>query len=40
MLEDDLVKKLRKRQAKEILKSKNSVSFSKVINNILKERLK
>lgn len=40
VLEDELVKKLRNRQAKEFLKSKNVVSFSQIINNIVRENLK
>jgi len=39
MLEDDLVKKIRNKQAKEIIKSKKSVSFSKVINDLLRKEL-
>ena len=40
MLEDDLVLKLRKKQAKLIQQESGSVSFSRVINEILKESLK
>ncbi len=35
MLDDDLVKKLHEIQAKQIKISKNSVSFSAIINEIL-----
>ncbi len=40
MLEDDLVKKIRNKQAKEIMKSKKSVSFSQIVSNTLKKCLK
>lgn len=40
MLDEDLDKKLRLRQAKQIQKSTKSVSFSQVLNNILREGLK
>ncbi len=40
MLEDDLVKKIRNKQAKEIIKSKKSVSFSQIVNITLKKCLK
>ncbi len=39
MLDNDLLKKLRVRQAKEITKSHKSVSFSKVINDLLRKEL-
>jgi len=37
MLDDDLVSKLRKIQAEQIKKSENSVSFSQVINEMLRK---
>jgi len=40
VLDDDLVKKLRIIQAKNIVKSKKSVSFSSVINNELRKTIK
>jgi len=40
MLDDDLLKKLRVIQATKIRKSENSVSLSRVINEILEEGLK
>lgn len=40
MLRDDLVVKLRKLQAKMIEGSKESVSFSEVVNQVLEEGLK
>jgi len=40
MLDDDLQKKLRERQAKLIKQSKKSVSFSKVVNLTLSEAVK
>ena len=40
VLDDDLVKKLRIIQSKMILKSKESVSFSKVINDELRKVVK
>jgi len=39
MLDDDLVKKLREIQAKELKKMNQNVSFSKVINQTLKKEL-
>lgn len=39
ILEGDLVKKLRKIQAKKLKNSTSSISFSKVINETLKETL-
>ena len=38
-LDDDLSKKLRERQSKLIKKTTSSVSFSKVLNDVLRERL-
>ena len=40
MLDEELAKKLRVRQAKFIAKSKASVSFSKVLNEVLGEGFK
>ena len=40
LLDDELDKKLRLKQAKLIQKSKNTVSFSKVLNDVLKEGFK
>ncbi|MFQ5573605.1 MAG: hypothetical protein ACE5EJ_05095 [Nitrosopumilaceae archaeon] len=40
MLEDDLQKKLRERQAKLIKQGNKSVSFSQVINRTLSEGIK
>ncbi len=40
ILDDDLVKKLYEIQAKQIKKSKKSVSFSHVLNEVLRKRLK
>ena len=40
LLDDDVDKKLRTLQSKMILKNKSSVSFSKVINEALKNSLK
>jgi hypothetical protein len=40
VLDDDLVKKLRILQAKNIIKSKESVSFSSVINDELRKAIK
>ena len=37
MIEDDLDKKVRKLQANQIVKSNQSVSYSKVINGLLKK---
>ncbi len=39
MIDDDLDKKLRMLQAKEITNSSNSVSFSKVLNQVLRKSL-
>lgn len=40
MLEDDIVKKLRDKQAKLIKESAKSVSFSKIVNEQIKKSLK
>jgi len=40
MLDDDLVKKLHEIQAKQIKMSKGSVSFSAILNEILRKNLK
>ncbi len=40
MLDDDLQKKLREKQAKLIKQSKKSVSFSRVVNLTLSEGIK
>ena len=40
VLSDELIEKLRKIQAKNIVKSKESVSFSSVINDELRKILK
>jgi hypothetical protein len=40
MLGDDLLKKLHEIQAKQIIKSAKSVSFSAVLNEILRKSLK
>jgi hypothetical protein len=40
MIDDDLDKKIRHRQARLIEKTKTSVSFSKVINDIIRASLK
>ena len=40
MLEDEIVQKLRKLQAKQIQDSSSSVSLSKVINETIKKNLK
>ena len=37
MLDDDLVKRIREKQAKEIKKSQKSVSFSGIINQSLRD---
>ncbi len=39
VIDDDLIKKLRLKQAKEIQKTLESVSFSKIINDILRKGL-
>jgi hypothetical protein len=40
MLEDDIDKKLRTKQAEEIRKTSSSVSFSMVVNDVLRKSLK
>ena len=40
MVDDDVDKKLRIIQAKEISKTQSSVSFSRVINEMLRKKLK
>jgi len=40
MLDDDLVKKIRLIQSKLIKKRNESVSFSRVLNDLLRDRLK
>ena len=40
MLDDDLVTKIRQKQAKLIQKENESVSFSKVLNSLLEDSLK
>jgi hypothetical protein len=40
MLEDEVVQKLRKLQAKQIQDSSSSISLSKVINETLKKNMK
>ncbi len=40
MIDDDLDKKLRLIQAKEITKTSSSVSYSRVINDTLRKQLK
>jgi len=40
ILDDDNDKKLRTMQAKEITKSIKSVSYSRIINNVLRKALK
>ncbi len=40
MIDDDLDKKIRLLQAKEIAKSTNSVSFSRTLNEVLRKSLK
>jgi len=39
MIDDDLDRKLRLKQAQQIKKSKKSVSYSRVVNQILRENL-
>ncbi len=39
VLDEDIVKKLHERQSREIKKSLRSVSFSKVINDIVRKGL-
>ena len=40
MLDDDLLKKLHEIQAKQIKKTQKSVSFSRVLNDVLRKGLK
>ena len=40
MLEDDLLKKLHEIQAKQIKQTGKSVSFSRVLNDVLRKRVK
>ncbi len=40
VLDDDLVRKLREKQAKLIRESAKSVSFSRVLNDTLRKRIK
>lgn len=40
MLDEDLDKKIRMRQAKQIEKSPQSISFSRVLNDVLRESFK
>ena len=40
MLDEDIVKKIRLKQSKLIIKYEKNVSFSRVLNDILKEQLK
>jgi len=40
MLDEDLVKSLRKKQAKLLMHSKKSISFSAVMNQTLRENIK
>ena len=40
MLDDDLIKKLRVKQAKLIIESTKSVSFSRVVNELLRKGLR
>ena len=40
MLDDDLLKKLHEIQAKQIKKSKKSVNFSRVLNEVVRKSLK
>jgi len=40
VLNDDLLKKLHEIQAKQIKKSTKSVSFSRVLNEVLRKKLK
>ena len=40
ILDDEIVKKVRKKQAKALLKLEKSVSFSKIVSQCLKECLK
>jgi predicted transcriptional regulator len=40
MIDDDLDKKLRLIQAKEITKTSSSISYSRVVNDMLRKQLK
>ncbi len=40
MLDDDIIKKIREKQAKLIKKSEKSVSFSSVLNEVLRKSLR
>ena len=40
VLDDDIHKKLKNRQAKQILQEQVSVSFSRVLNEVLRKALK
>ena len=40
MLDDDLLKKLHEIQSKQIKKSKKSVSFSRILNEVARKGLK
>ena len=40
MIDDDLDKKLRLRQAKLIMQEQSSVSYSRVINDLVRKQLK
>lgn len=40
ILDEDILKKLRLLQAKQIKETASSVSFSKIINNVLQKHLK
>lgn len=40
MISDDLDKKLRSLQVKEIIKNSKSVSYSKVLNDVVRKALK
>ena len=40
MIEDELIKKIRLRQAKKIRETSSTVSFSSIINEMLKDYLK
>lgn len=40
MLDDDIATKLRNKQAKAVIKSKKTISFSRIVNQVLAEGLK
>ena len=40
MIDDDLDKKVRLIQAKEIIKTSSSISYSRVLNDVLRKQLK